>query len=201
MRNYDNMYLLLTHIGDLHFFTCFSLRILLDKWSQTCNLIGLHGVTAKPTLTTIIPALSFFNFNCQLSKNLLGDDNFIIRIIMISTILIFASTPIIFCKKTADLEKYVAASTEDLSRVFQLEKDLWNQIKVYREDVATKSDQDVIKKFLLETKLLSVIHDEDNLIHVSHPFNAYHCLKRTTKAKCDTVSVSVKDVSRKEAHN
>ena len=39
------------------------------------------------------------------------------------------------CKRSAqqDLEKYVAASTEDIARVFQLEKDLWSHLKEYQE--------------------------------------------------------------------
>ena len=86
------------------------------------------------------------------------------------------------CKRSAqqDLEKYVAASTEDIARVFQLEKDLWSHLKEYQEGSASNKDVDVINKFLTDTKFTDIVED-DSLEHVSNPFHAYHCLKRTTR--------------------
>ena len=86
------------------------------------------------------------------------------------------------CKRSTqqDLEKYVAASTEDIARVFQLEKDLWSHLKEYQEGSASNKDVDVINKFLTDTKFTDIVED-DSLEHVSNPFHAYHCLKRTTR--------------------
>ena len=86
------------------------------------------------------------------------------------------------CKRSTqqDLEKYVAASTEDIARVFQLEKDLWSHLKEYQEGSASNKDVDVINKFLTDTKFIDIVED-DSLEHVSNPFHAYHCLKRTTR--------------------
>ena len=86
------------------------------------------------------------------------------------------------CKRSAqqDLEKYVAASTEDIARVFQLEKDLWSHLQEYQERSASNKDADVINKFLTDTKFVDIVED-DSLLHVSNPFHAYHCLKRTTR--------------------
>ena len=86
------------------------------------------------------------------------------------------------CKRSAqqDLEKYVAASTEDIARVFQLEKDLWSHLKEYQEGSASNKDVDVINKFLTDTKFTDIVED-GSLEHVSNPFHAYHCLKRTTR--------------------
>ena len=86
------------------------------------------------------------------------------------------------CKRSTqqDLEKYVAASTEDIARVFQLEKDLWSHLKEYQEGSASNKDVDVINKFLTDTKFTDIVED-DSLLHVSNPFYAYHCLKRTTR--------------------
>ena len=78
-----------------------------------------------------------------------------------------------------DLEKYFAASTEDTATLFQLEKDLWELILSYNQSLATAEDRQRISKFLLETNIDQIIH-EDSLTHVSHPLQAYHCLKRTT---------------------
>ena len=78
-----------------------------------------------------------------------------------------------------DLEKYVAASTEDISRVFDLEKELFKLVKQYEVREASDEDITIIETFLDNTKLDHVI-EEDSLIHVSDPFHAYHCLKRTT---------------------
>ena len=77
-----------------------------------------------------------------------------------------------------DLEKYVAASTEDLSRLFQLEKDMWPHLKAYQSKDASESDRQVIEEFLTDTKFLDIV-DHDSLGHVSDPFQAFHCLKRT----------------------
>ena len=86
------------------------------------------------------------------------------------------------CKRSAqqDLEKYVVASTEDIARVFQLEKDLWSHLKEYQEGSASNKDVDVINKFLTDTKFTDIVED-GSLKHVSNPFYAYHCLKRTTR--------------------
>ena len=77
-----------------------------------------------------------------------------------------------------DLEKYVAASTEDLARLFQLEKDMWLHLKTYQSKEASESEKEVIDKFLTDTKFLDIV-DDDSLGHVSDPFQAFHCLKRT----------------------
>ena len=85
----------------------------------------------------------------------------------------------VVARKGQELEKFVAASTEDISKVFKLENELWSHLKIYRDQEASKKDEGLIKNFLLETSFLQVIH-EDSLYHVSHPFYAYHCLKRTS---------------------
>ena len=87
-----------------------------------------------------------------------------------------------YCRKQGnqDLEKYVSASTEDVSKLFQLEKDLWNHLKVYQEHYASAKDKNVIDEFLEKTQLLLVI-EEDPLLHVYKPFNAFHCIKRTSR--------------------
>ena len=79
-----------------------------------------------------------------------------------------------------DLEKYVAASTEDLARLFQLEKEMWLHLKSYQSKDASEGDSEVIKKFLSDTNFLDIV-DDDSLNHVSDPYQAYHCLKRTTR--------------------
>ena len=78
-----------------------------------------------------------------------------------------------------DLEKYVAASTEDLARLFQLEKEIWQHLKAYQSRDASGDDREMINKFLIETNFLEIVND-DNLGHVSDPFQAFHCLKRAT---------------------
>lgn len=99
----------------------------------------------------------------------------------ILVVVLLLSVEIISSKKnlSQDLEKYVAASTEDLARLFQLEKDMWLHLKAYQSKDATVGDTEVINKFLTDTKFLDIV-DDDNLSHVSDPFHAFHCLKRTT---------------------
>ena len=78
-----------------------------------------------------------------------------------------------------DLEKYFAASTEDTAKLFQLEKDLWGMILSYNQSLASAEDRQMISQFVSETNIEKVV-EEDSLTHVSHPLQAYHCLKRTT---------------------
>ena len=104
------------------------------------------------------------------------------NIMFIKLFVVFLTFGRSFCRKQVnqDLEKYFSSSTEDVSKLFQLEKDLWNHLKVYREQSASAKDEDVINEFLENTLLLSVI-EEDPLLHVSCPFNAFQCIKRTTR--------------------
>ena len=78
-----------------------------------------------------------------------------------------------------DLEKYLAASTQDTASLFQLEKDLWAMILAYNQSLATAQDRERISQFMLETNIDKII-TQDSLAHVSHPLQAFHCLKRTT---------------------
>ena len=73
-----------------------------------------------------------------------------------------------------DLEKYVAASTEDIARLFQLEKEMWSHLRSYQSKDASDDDCEVIDQFLADTKFSDIVED-DNLDHVSDPFQAYHC--------------------------
>ena len=77
-----------------------------------------------------------------------------------------------------DLEKYVAASTEDIARLFQLEKEMWSHLRAYQSKDASDDDSEVIDQFLTDTKFSDIVED-NSLDHVSDPFQAYHCLKRT----------------------
>ena len=93
-------------------------------------------------------------------------------LLQLSTLLTFSLfVSFVVARKGQDLEKFVAASTEDISKVFQLENELWSHLKIYRDQEASKEDEGLIKNFLLETSFLQVIH-EDSLYHVSHPFYA-----------------------------
>ena len=98
----------------------------------------------------------------------------------ILVVVLFSCVEIDLAKRnlSQDLEKYVAASTEDLARLFQLEKDMWLHLKAYKSKDASKGDSEVIEKFLMDTKFLDIV-DDDNLSHVSDPFQVFHCLKRT----------------------
>ena len=65
------------------------------------------------------------------------------------------------------LEKYVAGSTEDLARLFSLEKDLWKLIKGH-----VKADKEGIRGGVKLTDWKRVL-EEDDLTHVSNPIAAF----------------------------
>ena len=69
------------------------------------------------------------------------------------------------CLRT--LEKYVAGSTEDLARLFSLEKDLWKLIKGNLE-----AEREDIRGGVNLTDWRRVL-EEDNLTHVSKPLAAF----------------------------
>ena len=89
-------------------------------------------------------------------------------------------------KANQDLEKYVAASTEDLARVFEMEKEMWKIVKEYQKKDATKKDELIIQNFINETRFEQIC-DEVSLKHVAHPMNAFQALKRTTKTWEETL--------------
>ena len=89
-------------------------------------------------------------------------------------------------KANQDLEKFVAASTEDLARVFEMEKELWKIVKEYQKKDATKNDELIIKTFVNETRFEQIC-DEASLEYVAHPMNAFQALKRTTKTWEETL--------------
>ena len=72
------------------------------------------------------------------------------------------------------LEKYVAGSTEDLARLFSLEKELWKLIKgnlkVEREDMRGGVNL---------TDWMRVL-EEDSLTHVSKPLAAFQVETRSS---------------------
>ena len=78
-----------------------------------------------------------------------------------------------------ELEKYLAASTEDTATLFQLEKELWQMILSYNQSLATTEDRERISQLVAESNFEEIVQ-EDSLAHVSHPLQAFHCLKRTT---------------------
>lgn len=82
-------------------------------------------------------------------------------------------------KSSHELEKYVAASTEDLARLFHLEKELWDILKKYQTQEGSKKDAAAIQTFLSQTHFDDFC-SEDSLEHVSHPVNGFHTIKRTT---------------------
>ena len=51
-------------------------------------------------------------------------------------------------KSSHELEKYAAASTEDLARLFQLEKELWGILKKNETQEGSKIDVAAIKTLL-----------------------------------------------------
>ena len=69
------------------------------------------------------------------------------------------------CLRT--LEKYVAGSTEDLARLFSLEKDLW---KLIRGNLGTEKED--IRGGVNLTDWRRVL-EEDDLTHVSKPLAAF----------------------------
>ena len=103
------------------------------------------------------------------------------RLARVTLLLILLSPRTCGARKRAgqDLEKYFAASTEDLAKLFQLEKELWELILTYNQSLATAEDRERISQFMRETNFEKVVQQE-SLAHVSHPLQAYHCLKRTT---------------------
>ena len=82
-------------------------------------------------------------------------------------------------RSSQELEKYVAASVEDLSRLFDLEKELWTIVKNYQKKDSSMKDNEYIEKFFSQTQFEKFC-SEPGLKHVSHPVKAFHALKRTT---------------------
>lgn len=86
------------------------------------------------------------------------------------------------------LENFVAASTNDLSRLFSREIELidhldnWSYLvrkgEIPRSNQVT-ADSSLVKDILLQLNCTEWRFD-DPLDYVSHPINAYHLLKRTT---------------------
>jgi len=101
------------------------------------------------------------------------------QLLLLSLLILAVRQSLCARKAGQDLEKYVAASTEDLARLFQLEKDFWTILQKYRDNDATKKDEASLELFLART-CFDKISSEDNLQHVSNPVNAFHTLKRTT---------------------
>ena len=99
----------------------------------------------------------------------------------VAVLLVLLSPPTCGAKKRAgpELEKFVAASTQDTARLFLLERELWELILSYNQSLASPQDRERISQFMLETNIDQFIQ-QDSLAHVSHPLQAFHCLKRTT---------------------
>ena len=86
-------------------------------------------------------------------------------------------------------ERYVAASTNDLSRLFQKENNMIREIdqwtyQVQKDEIPyttqIKEDLSLIQKTFVSLKLDEWRFD-NSLEYTSHPINSYHLLKRTTK--------------------
>ncbi len=98
------------------------------------------------------------------------------------SLLLFGTTRGEYYHDTQEWENYVAASTSDLSRLFNLEKDLIASMDkfVYEntDKPSAKEDVTIARDALDQLKVSSWKH-ADSLTYVSHPVNAYSLVKRT----------------------
>ena len=105
-------------------------------------------------------------------------------LIKILTLMVYIGTN----KATSEWEKYVASSTNDLSRLFEKENLMINQINhwVYLVEsnqipltASIKEDLNLVQDTFNSLNLEEWRFD-DPLEYCSHPINAYHLIKRTT---------------------
>ncbi len=82
-------------------------------------------------------------------------------------------------------EQYVAASTNDLKRLFDIEKEFLSEVDRFVYESKGSPSQQVQKDVEAVTEAFTALNvsqwrQEDSLEYVSHPINAFHLIKRTS---------------------